>query len=117
MVCWFVCATKVIGDTAGLGDPRPGDVDRARVHAIQRRAMIIISLEVHRQRQQRSVEAGGLIRFHGILPPGEVNILLVLLRCLQLLLVLWIEMIIRGRYNGLRGRRAAGNAQESTAFG
>jgi len=33
-------------------------------------------------------ETGGLIRFHGILPLGEMDILLVLPRRLQLLLVL-----------------------------
>ena len=49
---------------------------------------MIISLEVHRQTQRRREEMGDLIRFHGILPLGEVDVFLVLPRRLQLLLVL-----------------------------
>jgi hypothetical protein len=46
---------------------------------------MIISVEVHRQAQGKRVD---LIRFHGILPLGEVGVLLALPRRLQLLLML-----------------------------
>jgi len=49
---------------------------------------MIISLEVHRQTQRWRREMGDLIRFHGILPLGEVDVFLVLPRRLQLLLML-----------------------------
>jgi len=49
---------------------------------------MIIPMEVHRQTQRWRGKTGGLIRFHGVLPLGEVDVLLVLPRRLQLFLVL-----------------------------
>ena len=44
-------------------------------------------------------ERTSLICFHGVLPPGEVSVLLLLLRRLQLLLMLQNDKIIRRCYS------------------
>jgi len=59
-------------------------------------------------------ERTSLICFHGVLPPGEVNILLVLPRRLQLLLMLQNDKIIKRCYSR---RATVRDAQQSTAFG
>lgn len=57
---------------------------------------------------------GGLIRFHGVLPLGEVDVFIVLPLRLQLLLVLRND----NRQGVLRARTMnSGYARQSTAFG
>lgn len=54
------------------------------------------------QIMRRCEKTSDLIRFHGVLPLGEVNVLLVLFRCLQLLFVLRNEEIVSESHHRLR---------------
>ena len=95
--CWlyFVLFMCIIVRTRSLLLSYAMDI---HVYDMQRRAMVIISMEVHRQTQRRRGETGDLIRFHSVFPLGKVDVLLVLPCRFQLLLMLKSDKVIRGCY-------------------